>query len=105
MSFLIRTISEHIRNIFKENELSEVSVVRKFRTTAKDGKSYNVSYYNPDVIISAGYRVKSQRGTQFRVWATKVLKQHLIEGYTINSMKNGSKSRNKSIWNLRMPLT
>ncbi|MCD4780971.1 MAG: virulence RhuM family protein [Candidatus Omnitrophica bacterium] len=82
-----RTISEHIRNIFKENELSETLVVRKFRTTAQDGKSYNVSYYDLDVIISVGYRVKSQRGTQFRIWATKVLKQHLIEGYTINEKR------------------
>lgn len=79
-----RTISEHIQNIFKEKELCEPSVVRKFRTTAHDGKSYNVLYYNLDVIISIGYRVKSQRGTQFRIWATKVLRQHLIEGYTIN---------------------
>ena len=82
-----RTISEHIRNIFKENELSESSVVRKFRTTAKDGKVYNVSFYNLDAIISIGYRVKSQKGTQFRIWATKVLKQHLIEGYTINEKR------------------
>lgn len=82
-----RTISEHIRNIFKENELAEGSVVRKFRTTAKDGKSYNVAYYNLDVIISVGYRVKSQRGTQFRIWATNVLKQHLVDGYTINEKR------------------
>lgn len=82
-----RTISEHIRNIFEEKELIENSVVRKFRTTAKDGKSYNVVYYNLDVIISVGYRVKSQKGTQFRIWATKVLKQHLIEGYTINEKR------------------
>lgn len=82
-----RTISEHIRNIFKENELTETSVVRKFRTTAKDGKSYNVTYYNLDVIISVGYRVKSQRGTQFRIWATNVLKQYLIEGYAINEKR------------------
>ena len=82
-----RTISEHIRNIFKEKELIEKSVVRKFRTTAKDGKFYNVVYYNLDVIISVGYRVKSQRGTQFRIWATKILKQHLVEGYTINEKR------------------
>ena len=79
-----RTVSEHIRNIFKEGELSENSVVRNFRTTAKDGKSYQINYYNLDVIISVGYRVKSQRGTQFRIWATQVLKDHLIKGYSIN---------------------
>jgi len=82
-----RTISEHIRNIFKEGELSENSVVRNFRTTAKDGKSYEINYYNLDVIISVGYRVKSQRGTQFRIWATQVLKDHLIKGYSINEKR------------------
>lgn len=82
-----RTVSEHIHNIFKEKELPEKSVVRKFRTTAADGKTYNVSYYNLDVIISVGYRVKSKRGTQFRIWATKVLKQHIIDGYTINEKR------------------
>ena len=70
-----RTISEHIRNIFKEGELREESVVRKFRTTAADGKNYNVLYYNLDVIISVGYRVKSHRGTQFRIWATQRLRE------------------------------
>jgi len=82
-----RTVSEHIRNIFKEGELQENSVVRKFRTTAADGKSYTVLFYNLDVIISVGYRVKSQQGTQFRIWATQVLKRHLIEGYTINEKR------------------
>lgn len=64
------TISEHLKNIFLENELDENSVVRKFRTTASDGKNYETSFYNLDVIISVGYRVKSHRGTQFRIWAT-----------------------------------
>jgi prophage maintenance system killer protein len=82
-----RTISEHIRNIFKEGELSENSVVRNFRTTAKDGKSYETNYYNLDVIISVGYRVKSKRGTQFRIWASQVLKDHLIKGYSINEKR------------------
>src|SRR5690554_541927 len=63
------TISEHIRNIFLENELIESSVVRNFRTTASDGKSYDTNHYNLDVIISVGYRVKSHQGTQFRIWA------------------------------------
>jgi hypothetical protein len=65
------TISEHIKHIFEEGELDENSVVRNFRTTANDGKSYETAYYNLDVIISVGYRVKSHRGTQFRIWATR----------------------------------
>ena len=77
-------ISRHIRNIFKEGELSARSVVANFATTAADGKSYQVDYYNLDVIISVGYRVKSQRGTQFRIWATQVLKDYLVKGYSIN---------------------
>ncbi|PLX49888.1 MAG: hypothetical protein C0613_05920 [Desulfobulbaceae bacterium] len=86
-----RTISEHIRNVFKEGELEEQAVVRKFRTTAEDGKSYQVNYYNLDVIISVGYRVKSQRGTQFRIWATSVLKDHLVKGYTLNQKRLAEK--------------
>jgi prophage maintenance system killer protein len=82
-----RTISEHIRNVFKEKELHEKSVVRKFRTTARDGKSYDVTYYNLDVIISVGYRVKSKRGTQFRIWATRVLREHLVKGFTANERR------------------
>lgn len=82
-----RTISEHINNIFKERELDKDSVVRKFRTTAKDGKSYNTQYYNLDVIISVGYRVNSKQGTQFRQWATKRLNDYLVKGYTINEKR------------------
>ncbi|MDF1528184.1 MAG: virulence protein RhuM/Fic/DOC family protein [Sedimenticola sp.] len=82
-----RTVSEHIRNIFKEGELQEEAVVRKFRTTADDGKSYNVSHYNLDVVISVGYRVKSQRGTQFRIWATQRLREYLTKGYTLNQQR------------------
>ena len=82
-----RTISEHISNLFKEGELIENAVVRKFRTTAADGKSYQVEYYNLDVIISVGYRAKSQRGTQFRIWATQVLKDHILKGYSINEKR------------------
>jgi len=67
----VRTVNEHIRNIFKEGELAENSVIRKFRITASDRKTYETSHYNLDVIISVGYRVKSQRGTQFQQWATK----------------------------------
>lgn len=71
------TVSEHIKNIFEDGELEEKSVVRKFRTTASDGKVYEVNYYNLDVIISVGYRVKSQQGTQFRIWATQRLKEYI----------------------------
>ncbi|MDA3937805.1 MAG: virulence RhuM family protein [Spirochaetia bacterium] len=80
-----RTISEHIGNIFKDGELNEKSVVRNFRTTANDGKSYDTNYYNLDVIISVGYRVKSQQGTQFRIWATDRLKEYIIKGLALNS--------------------
>lgn len=79
-----RTISEHIHNIFTEGELQEVSVVRNFRTTAADGKKYQVTHYNLDVIISVGYRVKSHRGTQFRKWATERLKEYIIKGFAMN---------------------
>lgn len=79
-----RTISEHIRNIFSEGELREEQVVRKFRTTAADGKHYMVAYYNLDVIISVGYRVKSHRGTQFRMWATQRLREYIIKGFTMD---------------------
>jgi hypothetical protein len=77
-------ISEHIKHIFEEGELQENAVVRKFRTTASDGKKYEVSHYNLDVIISVGYRVKSHRGTQFRIWATERLREYLIKGFTMN---------------------
>ncbi|PCI58516.1 MAG: hypothetical protein COB35_13665 [Gammaproteobacteria bacterium] len=82
-----RTISEHIRNVFKDNELNESQVVRKFRTTASDGKKYLINQYNLDVIISVGYRVKSPQGVKFRQWATKTLKQHLLQGYSLNQQR------------------
>lgn len=77
-------INKHLRNIFKIKELNKNSVVANFATTASDGKTYNVDYYNLDAIISVGYRVNSKRGTQFRIWAAKILKKHLIDGYTLN---------------------
>ena len=80
------TISEHINNIFKEGELISFLVVRNFRTTASDGKKYNVKFYNLDMIISVGYRVKSQRGVLFRRRANQVLKQYLLNGYVINEL-------------------
>jgi hypothetical protein len=78
------TISEHIKNIFEERELDENSVVRNFRTTAADGKNYQVNYFNLDVIISVGYRVKSLRGTQFRQWATTRLNEYIRKGFTMD---------------------
>lgn len=80
-------ISRHLRNLFAEGELVRGSVVAKNATTAADGKIYHVDYYNLDVIISVGYRVKSQRGVQFRQWATRVLKQHLVQGYSLNQKR------------------
>ena len=78
------TISRHIKNIFAEGELYQDSVVAKFATTAADGKKYQVDYYNLDVIISVGYRVKSQRGVQFRIWATGILKEYMRKGFAID---------------------
>ncbi len=80
-------ITKHIRNVFKEGELERNSVCAKFAHTAEDGKSYQVDHFNLDVIISVGYRVKSPRGVQFRKWATDVLKQYLIQGYTLNQRR------------------
>lgn len=79
----IKTIGKHINNAKKE-ELEGIPVVAKFATTALDGKSYQMEYYNIEMITSVGYRVKSQRGTQFRIWANKILKDYLIKGYAIN---------------------
>ena len=77
-------IGKHVRAIFKEGELQKNSVWAKFAYTASDGKDYQVDYYNLDVIISVGYRVKSVQGTKFRMWATSVLRHHLLQGYSIN---------------------
>lgn len=79
-----QNISLHTNNIFKEGELNANSVVKEYLTTASDGKRYRTKYYNLDVIISVGYRVKSLRGTQFRQWANKILKEYLLRGYSIN---------------------
>ncbi|OGU14159.1 MAG: hypothetical protein A2X63_06140 [Ignavibacteria bacterium GWA2_35_8] len=79
-----QNISLHINNIFKEGELQRNSVVKEYLTTAIDGKDYNTKYFNLDVIISVGYRVKSRRGTQFRIWANKVLKDFLLKGFALN---------------------
>lgn len=79
-----QNVSLHTNNIFKENELDRNSVVKESLTTASDGKKYQVKYFNLDVIISVGYRVKSIRGTQFRQWANSVLKEYLLKGYSVN---------------------
>jgi hypothetical protein len=79
----IKTIGKHINNSLRE-ELKSFSVVAKFATTAADGKTYQVEYYNLDMIISIGYRVKSDRGVQFRIWANKILKEFLLKGYAVN---------------------
>lgn len=88
MSELFQTtrnnITLHISNVFKERELEEGSVCKDSLLTAKDGKKYRTKLYNLDVIISVGYRVKSKRGTQFRIWANKVLKDYLLKGYAIH---------------------
>jgi hypothetical protein len=78
------TVSRHIKNVFDDGELIRESVVADFATTATDGKTYQVGYYNLDVIISIGYRVKSQRGVQFRRWATQILKEYFLRGYAVN---------------------
>jgi hypothetical protein len=82
-----QNISLHINNVFKESELQEISVVKYSLTTASDGKDYRTKYYNLDVIISVGYRIKSHRGTQFRIWATKQLREYLIKGFVLNDEK------------------
>ena len=79
-----QNISLHIRNIFKEGELPEGSVVKEYLTTAADGKNYKTSFYNLDVIISVGYRVKSHRGTQFRIWATQRLREYIVKGFALD---------------------
>jgi len=80
----VRTVNEHLKNIFLEGELEENSVIRNFRITANDGKSYNTKHYNLDAILSVGYRVRSDRGIQFRKWATERLREYLIKGFTID---------------------
>ena len=79
-----QNVSLHIQNIFLEGELNEKSVVKESLTTANDGKKYKTNYYNLDVIISVGYRVKSIQGTKFRIWATQRLKEYIIKGFTLD---------------------
>jgi len=87
----VRTVSEHLQNIFKSGELEENSVIRNFRTTASDNKKYEVKFYNLDAILSVGYRVNSSQATQFRIWASKTLKEYIIKGFAMDDerLKNG----------------
>ena len=78
------SVSEHIKNIFEEKELNEISVVRKFRTTAQDGKNYNVTYYNLEIILAVGFRIRGKRGTEFRIWANTILKEYLKKGFVMD---------------------
>lgn len=93
------TITEHIKNVFTEGELEEEVVCRDFRQTTQHGaikgktQSKKIKYYNLDVIISVGYRVKSKQGTQFRIWANSVLKEYLVKGYTINEKRLAQKEQ------------
>ena len=80
----VPTVNEHIKNIFEDNELEEDSVIRNFRITAVDGKNYDAKHYNLDTILAVGYRVRSDRGTQFRKWATERLREYLIKGFTLD---------------------
>ncbi|EGG93468.1 Putative DNA-binding protein in cluster with Type I restriction-modification system [gamma proteobacterium IMCC1989] len=86
----VRTVNEHLKNIYKEQELTVDSTIRKFRIVQQEGKRQvrrEVDHYNLDVILSVGYRVSSKKGTQFRQWATRTLRQHLVEGYTLNQQR------------------
>ncbi len=88
-----RTISEHIQNIFEEGELQPDSVIRKFRITAQDGKTYETNHYNLDVIISVGYRVKSHCGTQFRIWATQRLREYIVKRFALDAERLKGRDR------------
>ena len=89
----VNTINYHLKEIFKAKELTEESVIRKIRTTANDGKNYNTNFYSLDAIISVGYRVNSKEATDFRIWATKTLKEYIKKGFILNDefLKNGPK--------------
>ena len=99
----VRTVNEHIKNIFKTDELNEKSVIRKFRITARDGKTYDTNHYNLDLIISVGYRINSKKATAFRQWATKTLRQHITKGYTLNQkvIKHNYAEFQKAIENIK----
>ncbi len=90
----VRTVNEHLQNIFSTKELNKNLVIRKFRITASDGKKYQTQFYKLDAIISVGYRVNSKKATQFRIWATKVLRSHILDGYTMNENVLSSQTEN-----------
>lgn len=92
-SVKVNTINYHLKEIFDSGELEENSVIRKIRITANDGKKYNTSFYSLDAIIAVGYRINSQRATEFRIWATNTLKEYIKKGFVVNSelLKNGPK--------------
>jgi len=86
----VRTINEHIKNIYIEQELTSISTIRNFRIVQQEGSrkvAREIDHYNLDLVISVGYRVNSKRGTQFRIWANKILKEYLVQGYSINEKK------------------
>ena len=85
-------ISRHLRNVFQTGELARDSVVASFATTAADGKTYRVEYFNLDAILAVGYRVNSKRGTQFRIWATNTLRDHIVKGFTVNQRRLGEQT-------------
>ncbi|MDD4570475.1 MAG: RhuM family protein [Tepidanaerobacteraceae bacterium] len=87
----VNTINYHLKEVFNSGELNEEAVIRKYRITASDGKRYNTNFYNLDAIISVGYRVNSVRATQFRIWATKTLREYIIKGFVLDDerLKNG----------------
>ncbi len=89
----VPTINEHLKNIFEIAELKEISVVRNFRITARDGKEYDTMHYNLDAVIAVGYRVNSKRATHFRMWATQVLREFIIKGFVLDDerLKQGKK--------------
>lgn len=89
----VPAISKHLKNIFNEGELTKNSVISKMETTANDGKKYNTNFYNLDAIISVGYRVNSKEATQFRKWATKILREYMVKGFVLDTelLKNGSR--------------
>jgi hypothetical protein len=103
-----QNVSLHINNCFREGELDEISVVKDSLTTAQDGKKYKTKYYNLDVIISVGYRVKSRQGTQFRIWATNVLRDYLLRGVAISQrmdrMENHFENLSKEVQEIRLQL-
>ncbi len=91
-SVQVPAINKHLKNIFAEHDLSENSVISKMEITTKDGKIYSTNFYNLDAIITIGYRVNSKETTQFRIWATKVLREYIVKGFALNDdiLKNGS---------------